>query len=86
MSADGTNACPSCYQQATGTPIAEITQADHLNSADIVGIADDGLWEYFENYIDRGHVVFEYQGGYCDTCGYDIPPFTIRHPIPEGKP
>lgn len=84
MSADSYNACPNCYRQATGVPISEITQLNHLNKADEVDVDEESLREYFENYIDKGNVVFEYHGGECVNCGYEIPEFKIEHPIPEG--
>lgn len=81
MSADSHNACPNCYHLATGVPIAEITQVGHLNKADKAGVDEEDLAEYHENYIDKGHVVFEYHGAKCDTCGYQIPAFIIKHPL-----
>lgn len=85
MGRDGSNACPACYHRVTGTPLAEITQFEHLNHADAVGLDEEALYEYFETYINKGHLVFAYKGAECD-CGYTIPPFTIRHPIPEVTP
>lgn len=82
MSADGYNVCPACYARASGVPFAEITQLGHLNNADDLGVDEEGLYEYFENYLDNAHVVFEYHGGDCRECGYRIPAFTLRHPIP----
>lgn len=80
MSADSTNACPACYARAHNMALEEVTQLDHLNEVE----EDPGaLREYHENYIDRGHVVFEYKGAGCHVCDYQIPAFTLRHPIPE---
>lgn len=84
MSADSHNACPACYQRNYGTPWNEITQRNHLNH--VPGPAEESLREYHELYIDEGDLVFEYRGGECEDCGYEIPPLTLRHPIPEpGK-
>lgn len=79
MSAASHNACPSCYQRVTGVPISEITQIDHLNKADEVDVDEESLSEYFETYLDKGCVVFEYHGAKCDDCGFTIPEFRLEH-------
>ena len=81
MSADSRNTCPACYSRITGVPIDEITQLHHLNNANDIGL-DDQLREYHENYIDKGYIVFEYHEAECRDCGYRIPEFTLKHPIP----
>lgn len=82
MSADGYNACPACYHRATGVPLIEITQRDHLNKADEVGVDETSLREYYEVYLDQGFVVFEFHGAACPDCNYNIPAFTLRHELP----
>lgn len=80
MSADSRNACPACYHRATGVPWGEITQVNHLNKVDAPG--EIALKEYHENYISGGDVVFEYHGAECGDCGYEIPSFALRYPMP----
>lgn len=76
MSADAISGCPRCISLALGKTIAEITldeYNEHLDSGP--------LREYFEFYIDRGHVVADYSAD-CRECGYQIE-FVVHHPLPE---
>jgi DNA-directed RNA polymerase subunit RPC12/RpoP len=70
VSADSRNTCPACYSRITGVPIDEITQLHHLNNANDIGLDD------------QGYIVFEYHEAECRDCGYRIPEFTLKHPIP----
>lgn len=85
MSADGHNICPAYYHRATDVPFGEITQVEHLNEGeDVLDTSpEESLAEYFEHYIDKGHLVFKYHGAQCRACDYEIPAFTLRQPIPE---
>lgn len=81
MTATDRATCPACYSEATGRPIEELT-VDDLNDAEEMDVSDEGMGEYYEVYIDKGHVVLEYHGVDCRNCDYDIPAFTYRHQIP----
>lgn len=85
MSYDGTNACPACHHRAVGTPWGEITQREHLNNADVLGLGEECLKEYYEIHYDKGFLVFDFKGADCRDCDYEIPAFKMTYPIPEPE-
>jgi hypothetical protein len=76
VSADSIGICPNCYSQKTGKPLAEITIQDLNEGWDHM---TNELREFYENYIDKGCVVSEFEAT-CRECNWHVQT-TSREPF-----
>jgi hypothetical protein len=75
VSADGYGACPICVAELLGKSPVDVTVQDLNEYCE----SQWAMREYYEFYIDKGHVVAEYSTT-CRNCDFNTS-FIYKHPI-----